>query len=84
MSFLFVDNRVIISNNEYNLYKYLYELSKISEQYNVKISGVKNKVLVFQGKRSIRPKVIMDNIPTEQVNKFKFLGCILSHYEDLD
>jgi hypothetical protein len=48
MTLLYAEDQVIISNNKNNLY----ELSKISEQYNMKISKVTSNVNTISRKKN--------------------------------
>jgi hypothetical protein len=40
--------------------------------------------MAFCGKWPIRPKLILDNQPIEQVLKFNYLGCQLSYQGEVD
>jgi hypothetical protein len=55
---LFADDVLIIQENEDALQKSMYELNKISNNYNCNICTTKTKVMTFQGKYPIRSKII--------------------------
>jgi hypothetical protein len=40
--------------------------------------------MAFCGKWPVRSKLILDNRPIEQVSKFIYLGCQLSHQGEVD
>jgi hypothetical protein len=51
---------MLIQENEDTLQKIIYELQKISNNYNFNISTTKTKVMGFQGKYPIRSKIILN------------------------
>jgi hypothetical protein len=53
---LYADDMLIIQENEDTLKKSMYELQKLSNNYNFNISTTKTKVMAFQGKHPIRSK----------------------------
>lgn len=83
---LFADDQVLIARNENELQKNAHILSNILEDYNLKISIKKSKVMSFQGKYPVRSKICIYNSTLEQVRHFNYLGCDLSYdYEnDID
>jgi hypothetical protein len=64
---LFVDDIVILQENEDNLQKSMYELQKLSNIYNFKISTTKTKVMTFRGKYPIRSKITLDQGSQTQI-----------------
>jgi hypothetical protein len=82
---LFDDDMVILQENEDNLRESMYELQKLSNIYNFKISTTKTKVMASRGKYPIRSKVTLDdNSITEQVSDFNYLGCNVTYKYDED
>jgi hypothetical protein len=75
---------LIIQENRDTLHKSLYELQKLSNNYNFNISTTKTEVTAFQGKYPIRSKIILNNKSiTEQVSNFNYLGCNVTYkYEE--
>jgi hypothetical protein len=73
---LFADDMMIIQENEDTLQKCMCELQKPSNNYNFNVSTTETKVMAFQGKYSIRSKIILNNKPIiEQVSNFNYLAC---------
>jgi hypothetical protein len=64
----------------------MYELQKLSNNYNFKISTTKTKVMAFQGKYPVRSKIILNNVSIiEQVSNLSYLGCNVTYkYDDLN
>jgi hypothetical protein len=64
----------------------MYELQKLSNNYNFDISTTKTKVMAYQGKYPIRSKIILNNKSIiEQVSNFNYLGCNgTNKYDDLN
>jgi hypothetical protein len=63
----------------------MYELQKLSNNYNFNISTTKTKVLAFQRKYPIRSKVILNNKSIiQQVSNFNYLGCNVTYKHDED
>jgi hypothetical protein len=82
---LFADYMLIIQENEDTMQKSMYELQKLSNNYNFNISTTKTKVIAFQWKYPIRLKIILNNKSiTEQVSNFNYLGCNVTYKYDED
>jgi ABC-type uncharacterized transport system YnjBCD ATPase subunit len=76
---------LIIQQNGDILQKSLYELQKLSNYYNFNISTTKSKVMAFQGKYTIRSKIILNNKSSiEQVPNFNCLICNVTYKYDED
>jgi hypothetical protein len=65
----------------YNLNKEsMYELQKLSNNYNFNISTTSTKVMALQGKYPSRSKIILNNKSIiEQVSSFSYLGCNVTY-----
>lgn len=81
---LFADDLIIVQENEDNLQKSIFELQKISSDYNLKISTTKTQILAFRGKYPVRSKIILNGTTLEQVAAFNYLGCYVTYNEDKD
>jgi hypothetical protein len=55
---LFADDMLTMQENEDTLQKSMYELQKLSNNYNFNISTTKTKVMAFRGKYPNRSKII--------------------------
>jgi hypothetical protein len=76
---------LIIQENEDTLQKSMYELQKLSNNYNYNISATKTKIMAFQGKYPNRSKIISNNKSIiEQVSNFNYLGCNVKYKYDED
>jgi hypothetical protein len=63
----------------------MYELQKLSNNYNYNISTTKTKVMVFQGKYPFLSKIILNNKSTiEHVSNFNYLECNVTYKYDED
>jgi hypothetical protein len=63
----------------------MYELQKLSNDYNFNISTTKTKVMASQGKYPIRSKIILNSKSIiEQVSNFNYLGCNVTYKYDED
>jgi hypothetical protein len=80
----FKPGRVDVFITAKKLQRALHKLNKIILDYNFEISIHKTKNIAFCGKWPVRPKLILDNQPTEQVSKFNYLGCQLSYQGEVD
>jgi hypothetical protein len=58
-----------------------YELNKILQLYNMRISANKTKTMAMEGKYMRRAKIVTDDIVIEQTSSFKYLGCNISIYK---
>jgi hypothetical protein len=83
-SMLFADDQVILQESEEELQRAMYQLSKISAKYNMKVSTSKTKVMAFWGKYPRRSKIVVENKIVEQVSHFNYLGCDVTYNEDKD
>lgn len=54
-------------------------MSEISENYNLKISTKKTKMMAFREKYPIGLKIVINNEAIEQVSRFNYLGCVISY-----
>lgn len=81
---LFADDQIVVSRTESELQRAVYELQKVCEKYNFKISLNKTKTMAFQGKYSVRTKIVLNDTPLEQVTSFKYLGTQLTYKHDSD
>lgn len=81
---LFADDLVIIQNSEAALQRSIFKLNETCEQYNMKISLIKTKVMAFIGKEPIRTKIIINNRCIEQVSHFNYLGSDVGYDKDYD
>jgi len=74
----FADDQVIIQNSEDRLQKSVYILNQVSEDYNLKISTDKTKIVAFKGIHLIFSKIEIDGSILRQVKQLNYLGCELS------
>lgn len=85
MTILFADDQALIASDEDTLQRAVYDLSRMTEKYNLMISTEKTKVMAFSGNETVRSKIIINNKPIEQVKTFNFLGSTISYfYDDTD
>lgn len=75
---LFADDQVILSNTEDELQTAIYKLNEIADNYKLRISEKKTKVMAFQGTNHLRCKTVINNKIIEQVNNFNDLGFSVS------
>lgn len=83
-SLIYADDLTIIQNNEDDLQRSIYRLKILCEDYNLKISKDKTKIMAFEGKETVRSKIIIDNKTLEQVSHFNYLGCDTTYERDKD
>jgi UDP-N-acetylglucosamine 2-epimerase len=69
---LFADNRAVIARTEDELQKAVYELQKITQDYNLNISANKQKTMAFMGTQHTKLKIIIKSKTPEQVWSFNF------------
>ncbi|KAJ4446628.1 hypothetical protein ANN_13325 [Periplaneta americana] len=81
---LFADDQIVVSRTESELQRAVYELQKVCEKYNFRISINKTKTMAFQGKFSVRTKIVLNDTPLEQVTRFKYLGTQLTYKHESD
>jgi hypothetical protein len=81
-SILYADDMVIIQESEYELQRDIFKLNKITEEYYLKISTSKTKIMAFLGKYQITSKIVIKDDIIEQVRHFIYLGCVISCYID--
>jgi hypothetical protein len=65
---------VILANSEDNLQRAIHRLNVISEDYNMRISIHKTKVLALRGKDPKRIKIVIKQRILDQVLNFNYLG----------
>ena len=75
---LFADDKVIIKDSENKLLKYVYILNQMSNDYNLKKSTDKTKIMAFKGKHLLRSKIEIYCSILQQVKQFNYLWCDLS------
>ncbi|KAJ4434296.1 hypothetical protein ANN_22848 [Periplaneta americana] len=56
----------------------------IAQNFNMKISPNKTKIMAFQGKQPVRSKICIGTHRLEQVNSFKYLSYNLTYLPDTD
>jgi len=78
VSYLFIDDQVIIQDSEDKLQKSVYILNQMSKDHNLKTSADKTKIMAFKGKHLVRSKIEIDGSILEQVKQFNYLGCEMS------
>jgi hypothetical protein len=78
---LFADDQAIIQDSEDKLQKSVHILN---QDYNLKISTGKTKIMAFKGKHLVRSKIEIDGSILEKVKQFNYLGCELSLDRELD
>jgi hypothetical protein len=76
---LFADDQAIFSKSEAGLQIAVNRHENIANGFNMRISTLKTKTVVYQGKNHIRCKIEIDNNITEQVSSFKYLGFNVSY-----
>jgi hypothetical protein len=81
---LFVDNQILIQDNQDKLQYLIYTLCSTGKMYNLKISTTKTKVMAFKGKFLVRTEIIIDNNRLQQVSHFSYLECDITHTLDKD
>jgi len=78
----YADDAVLISDNEDDLQRQLFNLINTADKYNMVISAEKTKCLTIS-REPVRCKLIAYNKPIEQVSTFKYLGVTINSYPDL-
>ena len=81
---LFADDQVILHETEDNLQFSIFQLDKICNEYGLRISTAKSKVMAFKGKDPVRTKIVVRDCILEQVSTFNYLGCSLTYKKDSD
>lgn len=76
---LFADDQVILSNTEDDLQIAIFKLTQIANEYDMRISEQKTKVMAFEGTNHLRCKIVINGKIIEQVNNFNYLGCNVSY-----
>ncbi|XP_055389920.1 uncharacterized protein LOC129618916 [Condylostylus longicornis] len=69
----YADDAVLLAENEDNLQRLLYRVTKTAERYNMEISTEKTKSMTVS-KDPVRCKLSINNHIIEQVFNFKYLG----------
>lgn len=83
-SILYADDKVVIQETENKLQMSIFILKNILEEYGLKMSAQKSKVMAFRGKYPVRSKIAIGNYNLEQVSNFRYLGCDISFNIDRD
>lgn len=78
----YADDAVLVSEDEDNLQRMLYQFEKTATKYNMEISVAKSKVLTIS-KEPRRCKLAIYNEPVEQVMSFKYLGVNITSSRNL-
>lgn len=68
-----MDDVTLLLGKGHNLLRGIYLLSRLYEEYHLKISDKKTKTMAFSEKDPVRSRIV--NKITEQVNHFNSLGC---------
>jgi hypothetical protein len=66
------------------LQRAIFELNKIADNYNLKISVTKNKTMAFKGKHLVRTEIFINDTILERVSHFKYLGSDVSYENNKD
>jgi hypothetical protein len=74
----------MVRNQIFLHYGSIFYLSKLCQDYNLKISKNKTKIMAFKGKLNARSKIVFENTTSEQVQKFNYLGCETSFIQERD
>ena len=81
---LFADDQAVLAETEDDLQRSMYNLTKTSEKYDMRISSEKTKTMAFKGKEPVRSKIVINGKIIEQVNNFKYLGNTISYQGEVD
>ena len=79
----YADDIVLITEDQRNLQYNLNIWKKVLKEYNLKINVQKTKSMVL-GMNEKKHKLKFSNQTTEQVQRFRYLGAILTHNEKSD
>ena len=74
----FSDDQGMVSNTEKGLQKIVDRLDEASKRYEMKINVKKTKVMIVSKKAGKKLKIVIDGKEVEQVDKFKYLGAMLT------
>jgi hypothetical protein len=82
---LYADDLILLSESEKGLQSCLDSLNSYCNRWKLKINVTKTKVIVFsKGKRKLSQfNFTIDNQHIEAVEKYKYLGVILSYNDNL-
>jgi hypothetical protein len=84
-SLLYADDLTIIqTNKDDDLQLSIFYLSKLCQDYNLKISKNKTKTMALKGKLNVYSKIVLENTTLEQVQQFNYLGCETSFIQERD
>jgi hypothetical protein len=76
---LFADDQTIFSKSEDNLHRAVNISENTANGFNTRISTMKTKAMVFQGKHHIQCKIVIDNKTTEQVSSVNYFSFNTSY-----
>src|SRR5918996_2553611 len=74
----FADDQGMVDNTEEGLQRTMDRLNKTAKEYDMKINVKKNETMVVSKKGGAKINIKVDGKIIEQVEKFKYLGAILS------
>jgi hypothetical protein len=74
----FADDQGMVDNTEEGLQRTMDRLSKTAKKYDMKINVKKTKTMVVSKTGGVTSNIQVDGRKIEQVEKFKYLGAILS------
>jgi hypothetical protein len=75
---------VIVTQNEDELQRAVYNLQVTASEFNMSISTEKTKIMAFALKEPVRRKICVNGKKLEQVNTFNYLGCAMSYEGEKD
>lgn len=78
----YADDAVLISDNEDDLQRLLFNFEKVAGEYNMRISAEKTKSLTIS-REPLRCKLAVYGEPIEQVMQFNYLGARITSSKDL-
>ncbi len=81
---LFADDQLIIGKSEHETQIAVHKLSQIANEYGMKISPNKTKVMAFKGLEPLRAKIVIDGQIIEQISEFKYLGYHFNYIKSRD
>ena len=67
-----------MQDSEDKLQKSVYILNQMRQDYNLKISTDKTKIMAFKGKHFVRSRIEIDGSILQKVKQFNYFGCELS------
>ncbi len=81
---IFADDQLIIGKSEHETQIAVHKLSQIANEYGMKISPNKTKVMAFKGLEPLRAKIVIDGQIIEQISEFKYLGYHFNYIKSRD